>query len=122
MGRSPQPRKGAKEPVLAPRKKTQTGTEAGGGGADGSHRPCWTFNLIAVTDAGRKAQPHTRVNGRTSGSQVTVFANGLSLGSAPASASAQMIEAIRQKGGRLTGEILSVGKTGSSVTVQLCLS
>jgi hypothetical protein len=123
MSKGDKPRSDAKKAKVAKRDEPTSHTGGGDGGAGSSkpNQPCWSFALVNVTPAGRKAKKGESVQGAAPRSVVVVLGKG-ALGDAPSRESNEMIAAVNRTGGRLAGTVIAEDKTGANVKVQLCIS
>jgi hypothetical protein len=83
---------------------------------------CWTFPLVRTTQAAERVQEGTHVSGSVhSRTNVMVRAEGETLGFAPEAEAKEIIAAVQELKGRLSGHVISSGNGKKNVIVELCL-
>jgi hypothetical protein len=83
---------------------------------------CWTFVLVRTTQAAERVQEGTHVSGSIHNrTNVMVRAEGETLGFAPEAEAKEIIAAVQQLKGKLSGRVISSGNGKKNVIVELCL-
>jgi hypothetical protein len=120
-GRGIAPRKTS--PKVSLRDQQSASDDIGAGSISDTRQPvtCWTFGLIDITPAAKRSKAGLRVIGSVQGKKVLVLADSALLGIAPPQESAEIISALSENGGKLSGQIESVSDDGLEVIVTICL-